>query len=64
MPKEFDLLRHLVMRAPKLFIDSHLLHELCARRKQEAQYLRAFIGGLRQKLLTEFGVGYRLRLPS
>src|SRR6201987_3009166 len=74
-PKEFDLLRHLVMHAGKVLTHRHLLREVGAPAKaEEVQYLRVFIRGLRHKLeldptrpthiLTELGVGYRLQLPA
>ena len=74
-PKEFDLLRHLVMHAGKVLTHRHLLREVWGpAQAEEVQYLRVFIRGLRQKLepdptrpthiLTELGVGYRLQLPS
>jgi two-component system, OmpR family, KDP operon response regulator KdpE len=73
-PKEFDLLRHLVMHAGKVLTHRHLLREVWGpAQADEVQYLRVFIRGLRQKLepdptrpthiLTELGVGYRLQLP-
>jgi two-component system, OmpR family, KDP operon response regulator KdpE len=73
-PKEFDLLRHLVMHAGKVLTHRHLLREVWGpAQADEVQYLRVFIRGLRQKLepnptrpvhiLTEPGVGYRLQLP-
>jgi two-component system KDP operon response regulator KdpE len=73
-PKEFDLLRHLVMNAGKVLTHRHLLREVWGpAQADEVQYLRVFIRGLRQKLepdptrpthiLTELGVGYRLQLP-
>ena len=73
-PKEFDLLKHLVMHAGKVLTHRHLLtHVWGPAQAQEVQYLRVFIRGLRQKLepdptrptyiLTELGVGYRLQLP-
>jgi two-component system, OmpR family, KDP operon response regulator KdpE len=73
-PKEFDLLRHLVMHAGKVLTHRHLLREIWGpAQAEEVQYLRVFIRGLRQKLepdptrpthiLTELGVGYRLQLP-
>jgi two-component system KDP operon response regulator KdpE len=73
-PKEFDLLRHLVMHAGKVLTHRHLLREVWGpAQAEEVQYLRVFIRGLRQKLepdptrpthiLTELGVGYRLQLP-
>jgi len=73
-PKEFDLLRHLVMHAGKVLTHRHLLREVWGpAQADEVQYLRVFIRGLRAKLesdparpthiLTELGVGYRLQLP-
>jgi two-component system, OmpR family, KDP operon response regulator KdpE len=73
-PKEFDLLRHLVMHAGKVLTHRQLLREVWGpAQADEVQYLRVFIRGLRQKLepdptrpthiLTELGVGYRLQLP-
>jgi two-component system KDP operon response regulator KdpE len=73
-PKEFELLRHLVAHAGKVLTHRHLLREVWGpAQTDEVQYLRVFIRGLRQKLepdptrpthiLTELGVGYRLRLP-
>jgi two-component system KDP operon response regulator KdpE len=73
-PKEFDLLRHLVMHAGKVLTHRHLLREVWGPAQgDEVQYLRVFIRGLRHKLepdptrpthiLTELGVGYRLQLP-
>jgi two-component system, OmpR family, KDP operon response regulator KdpE len=73
-PKEFDLLRHLVMHAGKVLTHRQLLRGVWGpAQADEVQYLRVFIRGLRQKLepdptrpthiLTELGVGYRLQLP-
>jgi two-component system, OmpR family, KDP operon response regulator KdpE len=73
-PKEFDLLRHLVMQAGKVLTHRHLLRAVWGpAQADEVQYLRVFIRGLRHKLepdparpthiLTETGVGYRLQLP-
>jgi two-component system KDP operon response regulator KdpE len=73
-PKEFDLLRHLVLHAGKVLTHRHLLREVWGpAQAEEVQYLRVFIRGLRHKLepdparpvhiLTETGVGYRLQLP-
>ena len=73
-PKEFDLLRHLVIHAGKVLTHRQLLREVWGpAQADEVQYLRVFIRGLRQKLepdptrpthiLTELGVGYRLQLP-
>jgi two-component system, OmpR family, KDP operon response regulator KdpE len=73
-PKEFDLLRHLVLHAGKVLTHRQLLREVWGpAQADEVQYLRVFIRGLRHKLepdparpvhiLTETGVGYRLQLP-
>jgi two-component system, OmpR family, KDP operon response regulator KdpE len=72
-PKEYELLRVLVIHAGKVLTHQHLLREVWGPVAVEAtQYLRVYIGQLRQKLeadpaqprylLTEPGVGYRLRL--
>jgi two-component system, OmpR family, KDP operon response regulator KdpE len=73
-PKEYDLLRVLVTYAGKVVTHQHLLREVWGLGAvHETPYLRVYIGQLRQKieadptrpryLLTEPGVGYRLR-PS
>ena len=73
-PKEFELLRHLVVHAGKVVSHRQLLREVWGpAQAEEVQYLRVFIRGLRQKLeadptrprhiLTELGIGYRLQLP-
>jgi len=73
-PKEFDLLRHLVIHAGKVLTHRQLLREIWGpAHAEDVQYLRVLIRGLRQKLepdptrpthlLTELGVGYRLQLP-
>ena len=50
-PKEFDLLRHLVMHAGKVLTHRQLLREVWGpAQADEVQYLRVFIRGLRQKL--------------
>jgi two-component system KDP operon response regulator KdpE len=69
-PKEYDLLRVLVQHAGKVLTHRHLLHELWDE-STDAQYLRVYVRQLRQKIevdperpqyiLTETGVGYRLR---
>jgi two-component system KDP operon response regulator KdpE len=74
-PKEFELLKHLVMHAGKVLTHRHLLTQIWGpAQAEQVQYLRVFIRGLRQKLepdptrpshiLTELGVGYRLQLPT
>jgi len=74
-PKEYDLLRILVTHAGKVITHRQLLREVWGPAAvHETHYLRVYIGQLRQKiepdpaqpryLLTEPGVGYRLRLED
>lgn len=71
-PKEWDLLQQLVTHAGKVLTHKHLLNAVWPGEAQaDAQYLRVYVRQLRQKieadpdqpklLLTEPGVGYRLR---
>jgi two-component system, OmpR family, KDP operon response regulator KdpE len=72
-PKEYDLLRLLVQHAGKVLTHKFLLGELWDP-NTDAQYLRVYVRQLRQKVeadperpeyvLTETGVGYRLRAPE
>ena len=72
-PKEYDLLRALVQHAGKVLTHRFLLKELWDE-MTDAQYLRVYIRQLRQKIeadperphfvLTETGIGYRLRAPD
>jgi two-component system KDP operon response regulator KdpE len=72
-PKEYDLLRLLVQHAGKVLTHKYLLAELWDD-QTDAQYLRVYVRQLRQKLeadperpqfvLTETGIGYRLRAPD
>lgn len=72
-PKEYDLLRVLVQHAGKVLTHKFLLHELWDE-YTDAQYLRVYVRQLRQKIeadperpryvLTETGIGYRLRAPD
>ncbi len=69
-PKEYDLLRLLVQHAGKVLTHKFLLHELWDE-ATDTQYLRVLMRQLRRKiesdaerpqyLLTETGIGYRLR---
>ncbi len=69
-PKEYDLLRMLVQHAGKVLTHKFLLGELWDD-LTDAQYLRVYVRQLRQKIeanperpqyiLTETGIGYRLR---
>jgi two-component system, OmpR family, KDP operon response regulator KdpE len=72
-PKEYDLLRVLVQHAGKVLTHKYLLGELWDN-LTDAQYLRVYVRQLRQKIeteperpqyvLTETGIGYRLRAPE
>ena len=72
-PKEYDLLRLLVAHAGKVLTHKFLLRELWDD-LTDAQYLRVYVRQLRQKIeanperpqyiLTETGIGYRLRAPD
>ncbi|MFY9894138.1 MAG: response regulator transcription factor [Xanthobacteraceae bacterium] len=72
-PKEYDLLRVLVQHAGKVLTHKFLLAELWDD-LTDAQYLRVYVRQLRQKIeadpeqpqyiLTETGIGYRLRAPD
>jgi two-component system, OmpR family, KDP operon response regulator KdpE len=69
-PREYDLLRLLVAHAGKVLTHRFILREVWGA-ETDVQYLRIYIRTLRQKLepdpeqprliLTEQGVGYRLR---
>jgi two-component system KDP operon response regulator KdpE len=71
-PKEYELLAELVANAGKVLTHRHILMKVWGpAHTEDAQYLRVFIRNLRHKLepdparpqyiLTEPGVGYRLR---
>jgi len=72
-PKEYDLLRLLVQHAGKVVTHKFLLHELWDE-PTDTQYLRVYVRQLRRKiepdperphyLMTETGIGYRLRAPD
>jgi two-component system, OmpR family, KDP operon response regulator KdpE len=71
-PREYDFLRVLVQHAGKVLTHAQLMRQ--APVSSDPQYLRVYIRQLRQKLepdperprylLTETGVGYRLRAPD
>jgi two-component system KDP operon response regulator KdpE len=74
-PTEYRLLSELVKHAGKVLTHKHLLKEVWGPpHVHETQYLRVYMGQLRQKLepdparpiylLTEPGVGYRLAIAS
>jgi two-component system KDP operon response regulator KdpE len=72
-PKEYELLRVLAQHAGKVLTHKFLLGELWDD-LTDAQYLRVYVRQLRQKIeadpeqpqyvLTETGIGYRLRAPD
>jgi two-component system KDP operon response regulator KdpE len=72
-PREYDLLRLLVMHAGKVLTHNMILREVWGP-QTDVQYLRIYIRALRQKIesdtekpeyiLTETGVGYRLKAPD
>jgi len=72
-PKEYDLLRVLIQHAGKVLTHRFLLWELWDE-LTDPQYLRVYVRQLRQKveanperpqhILTETGIGYRLRAPD
>jgi two-component system, OmpR family, KDP operon response regulator KdpE len=70
--KEYEVLRTLVKHAGKVVTHQQLLREVWGPAHiNETQYLRVYVGQLRQKIerdptqpryiMTEAGVGYRLR---
>lgn len=74
-PKEYDILEQLVRHAGKVLTHRHLLKTVWGSELDaDVQYLRVYIRQLRGKLeteperptliLTESGVGYRLREPE
>lgn len=72
-PREYDLLRLLVAHAGKVLTHNMILREVWGP-QTDVQYLRIYIRALRQKIeldterpeyiVTETGVGYRLRAPD
>ncbi len=72
-PREYDLLRLMVAYAGKVLTHRFILHEVWGA-EIDVQYLRIYIRSLRQKIesdpnrpqliITEQGVGYRLRAPD
>ena len=71
--KEYELLRIMVQHAGKVLTHRFLLKELWAT-PIDAQYLRVYVRQLRNKvepdparpqyILTETGIGYRLKAPE
>jgi two-component system, OmpR family, KDP operon response regulator KdpE len=72
-PKEYDMLHVMVHHAGKVVTHAHLLREVWGS-GTDTQYLRVYVRQLRSKLepdpdrpqyiLTETGIGYRLRAPE
>jgi two-component system KDP operon response regulator KdpE len=72
-PREYDLLRLLVAHAGKVLTHKFIMREVWGG-ETDVQYLRVYVRALRQKIeaeperpwhiLTETGVGYRLRAPD
>ncbi|HEY3908648.1 MAG TPA: response regulator transcription factor [Stellaceae bacterium] len=72
-PREYDLLRLLVAHAGKVLTHKLILREVWGG-ETDVQYLRIYVRSLRQKIeadperpqhiVTETGVGYRLRLAE
>jgi two-component system KDP operon response regulator KdpE len=72
-PREYELLRLLVAHAGKVLIHKFIMREVWGS-ETDVQYLRIYIRSLRQKIelnperprhiVTETGVGYRLREPD
>ena len=72
-PKEYEVLRLMVLHAGKVLTHAHILREVWGD-STDSQYLRVYVRQLRQKLepqperpryiLTETGGGYRLKAPE
>ena len=72
-PKEYELLRLLIQHAGKVLTHKFLLKELWST-AIDPQYLRVYVRQLRNKIepdpaqpqyiLTETGIGYRLKAPD
>jgi two-component system, OmpR family, KDP operon response regulator KdpE len=72
-PREYDLLRALIAHAGKVLTHRFLLHEVWGT-ETDVAYLRIYVRTLRHKIeadpdrpqliLTEQGVGYRLKAPE
>ncbi len=73
--KEYEILRALIAHAGKVLTHQQLLRDIWGVHfTEQTQYLRVYVGQLRHKLerdptqpeflLTEPGVGYRLKLPG
>jgi two-component system KDP operon response regulator KdpE len=74
-PKEYNLLRYFMVHCGKMLTHKQILHEVWgAAHGDDAQYLRVFIGQIREKIeedpavpviiTTELGVGYRMEIAD
>jgi two-component system KDP operon response regulator KdpE len=74
-PKEYNLLRYFMAHCGKMLTHRDILHEVWGKAHgDDAQYLRVFIGQLREKIeknpavpliiTTELGVGYRMEIAE
>jgi two-component system KDP operon response regulator KdpE len=74
-PKEYSLLRYFIVNRGKMLTHKDILKEVWGQaHSQDTQYLRTFIGQIREKIeanpskpqfiLTEPGIGYRMETVS
>ena len=74
-PKEYDLLRHFIVNRGKMLTHKDILKEVWgAAHSDDKQYLRVFIGQIREKIetnpstpkliITEPGIGYRMEIVA
>ncbi len=74
-PKEYNLLRYFMVNCGKMLTHKQILHEVWGTAHGDnAQYLRVFIGQIREKIeedpavpviiTTELGVGYRMEIAD
>ena len=74
-PKEYNLLRYFMLHCGKMLTHKQILHEVWgSAHGDDAQYLRVFIGQIREKIevnpaipvmiTTELGVGYRMEIAE
>jgi len=74
-PKEYNLLRYFMVNCGKMLTHKQILHEVWgSAHGDDAQYLRVFIGQIREKIeedpavpviiTTELGVGYRMEIAD
>lgn len=72
-PKEYDLLRYLMINRGKMLTHKQILNEIWgSAHSDDTQYLRVYIGQVREKLeahavnsqfiVTEPGIGYRMEI--